>query len=139
MFFEKEGFRFESIPDIDGLPAIQGVSPNGSKSATLLLIGYPTGITRASLTVDVLENEPEHVADLMRSLLKLTVVEDLQDALEWLPNGMIKAIDEGKSEYTANNVQIVVEFKGSAYILTVSPSPETASVSNANTPPLASG
>ncbi len=127
-FFEKEGFSFKSVSDVDGLPAVEGTAPGGSRAGTIQIVGPAESITRVSLTVDVLENDPDHVAYLMTSLIKLTITKNTQKALDWLPKeGMSKSIDEGRSEFLMGDVQILVEFKGSAYILTISPTPETLS------------
>lgn len=62
----------------------------------------------------------------MRSLIKLIITQNAQKALNWLPEGMGESIDKGKSEFTVNDAQVLVEFKGSAYILTISPFPKAA-------------
>ncbi len=129
-FFEKEGFSFKSsASDFDGLPAVEGIASTGSRAGTIQIVGPAESITRVSLTVDVLENDPDRVAYLMASLIELTITKNTQKALNWLSEGMLKSIDEGESEFLIDNVQIVVKFNGTAYILTISPSPETSSSS----------
>ena len=126
-FFEKEGYSFKSVSDIDGLPAVEGTAPGGSRAGTIQIVGPAESITRVSLTVDVLENDPDYVAYLLTSLIKLTILKNTQKALNWLPEGMVRSLDDGESEFTIGDVQVLIEFKGSAYILTISPSPATSS------------
>jgi hypothetical protein len=70
----------------------------------------------------VLKNDPAHVANLMLALIQLTITQNKKQALDWLSEGMRKSIDEGKSEFIAGDAVILVEFIGTKYILTISPS-----------------
>ena len=120
--FEEIGFKFETVPDVEGQPTIEGISPDGSTSITL--IGSEGNLASASLRINILLMEEDYVSIALIIFLAVAFPDQLEEVTNWLDEiDYLDNLTIGEEiETEIGKTHLVMGLEGIHIIVTVTPS-----------------
>ena len=120
--FKELGFKFETVPDVEGQPTIEGISPDGSTS--IILIGSEGNLTSASLRINILLMEEGYVSIALIVFLAVAFPDQLEEVTNWLDEiDYLDSLTIGEEiETEIGKTHLVMGLEGIHIIVTVTPS-----------------